>query len=127
MKSRFIGLAAIYMAIPAIAFAQPKEKEQLVGLWELKTSQNGAPTQPPRVGLEMFGEDGSCTTIVGTAIAKSAPVLQAIADELATGYGRWLQIGDRQFRVTFYSPLLKAGVVSGFQREKSTIFVSETG
>jgi hypothetical protein len=29
--------------------------------------------------------------------------------------------------VTFYSPLLKAGVVSGFQREKSTIFISKTG
>jgi hypothetical protein len=78
MKSRFIGLAAIYMAIPAIVFAQPKEKEQLVGLWELKTSQNDAPTQRPRVGLEIFGEDGSCTTIVGTALAKSAPVLQAM-------------------------------------------------
>jgi hypothetical protein len=127
MKSRFIGLAAIYLAIPALLSAQPKEKEQLAGVWELKISRSGTTAPPPRVGLEIFGEEGSCTTIVGTTIAKSTPVLQAIANELGTGYGRWVQIGDRQFRATSYSPLLKAGAVSGFQRTKSTIFMSETG
>jgi hypothetical protein len=127
MKNLLIGVTAIFMAIPAILFAQPNEKQPLVGMWELKFSQNGTAAQPPRVGLEIFGEDGACTTIVGTAIEKSTPVLQALADELGTGQGRWVQIGEREFQVTFYSPLLKSGVVSGFQRKKSTMLMSETG
>jgi hypothetical protein len=127
MKDRFIILAAIYMAIPALLLAQPKEKQPLVGLWELKISQNGVAAQPPRVGLEIFAEDGSCTTVVGTAIIKSTPVLQDLADELGTGQGRWAQTGDKEIQVTFYSPLLKSGVVRGFQRKKSTILMSESG
>jgi len=127
MKNLLTGVIAIFVAIPAILFAQPNEKQPLVGMWALKISQNGAAAQPPRVGLEIFGEDGTSTTVVGTAIAKSAPVLQDLADELGTGQGRWVQVGAREFQVTFYSPLLKSGVVSGFQRKKSTIFLSETG
>jgi hypothetical protein len=125
MKSRFIMLAAIYMALPAILLAQPKEQPPLVGLWELKIRQNGVAA--PRVGLEIFGEDGNCTTVVGTAVTKSTPPLQALADELGTGQGRWAQTGDKEFQVTFYSPLLKSGVVRGFQRKKSTILMSERG
>ena len=31
MKNRFIGLAAVYMLIPAVLLAQPAGKKQLVG------------------------------------------------------------------------------------------------
>jgi hypothetical protein len=64
MKRRFIMLAAIYMALPAILLAQPKEQPPLVGLWELKIRQNGVAA--PRVGLEIFGGDGnSCAVFRG--------------------------------------------------------------
>lgn len=125
MKRRFIILAAIYLALPALLLAEAKENRQLVGLWELKITENGVAA--PQVGLEIFNEDGSCTTVVGTANTKSTPVLQALADEIGTGQGRWAQTGDREFQVTFYSPLLKSGAVRGFQRWKGIILISERG
>jgi hypothetical protein len=52
MKRRFIMLAAIYMALPAILLAQPKEQPPLVGLWELKIRQNGVAAEVIAAKLE---------------------------------------------------------------------------
>ena len=55
MKKRFIGLAAVYMLIPAMLLAQPAGKKQLVGVWEVKVSPIG---QSPLLSLAMFAGDG---------------------------------------------------------------------
>jgi hypothetical protein len=126
MKNRFIGLAALYMAIPAILLAQPDEKARVVGVWEVKVAQGGVP-QAPLLGLVFFCENGSCTTILGNAIYKPPPALQGMVEAVGTGYGRWVQTGNREFRATVYSALLKAGAANGFERNQSTMVLSESG
>ena len=41
MKNRFIGLAAVYMLVPAILLAEPDGKKQLVGVWAVKEAPVG--------------------------------------------------------------------------------------
>jgi hypothetical protein len=41
MKKRFIGLAAVYMLVPAILLAQPAGKKQLAGVWAVKEAPAG--------------------------------------------------------------------------------------
>jgi hypothetical protein len=55
------------------------------------------------------------------------PPFQGFADELGPGYGRWLQTGEREFKLTFYAVLRKEGVVNGYQRIQSTMALSESG
>ena len=126
MKERFIGLAIVYMLIPAMLFAQPAGKKQLVGVWAVK----GAPvelSQPPLLSLAMFAGDGSFTTGVGYKALPPIPVVQDVATEVGPGYGRWATTGDREFRLTFYAVMRKAGLVNGFQRVQDTLALSESG
>jgi hypothetical protein len=111
MKKRFIGLAAVYMLIPAMLLAQSAGKKQLVGVWEVKVSPVG---QSPLSSLAMFGGDGSFTTGVGYKALPAISALQDVATEVGHGYGRWAATGDREFRLTFYAVMRKAGEGAGF-------------
>jgi hypothetical protein len=126
MKNRFIGLAAVYMLIPAMLLAQPAGKKQLVGVWAVKVSPVGQ-SQSPLLSLAMFGGDGSFTTGVGYKTLPPIPVVQDVATELGPGYGRWAATGDREFRLTFYAVMRKAGEAAGFQRVQDTLVLSESG
>ena len=127
MKNRFIGLAAVYMLIPAMLLAQPAGKKQLVGVWEVKVSPVEQ-SQSPLLSLAMFGGDGSFTTGVGY---KALPAISArfrtLRPRLGPGYGRWAATGDREFRLTFYAVMRKAGEGAGFQRVQDTLVLSESG
>jgi hypothetical protein len=126
MKKRFIGFAAAYMLIPAVLLAQPAGKNQLVGVWEVKESPYEQ-SQSPRLSLAMFGGDGSFTTGVGYKTLPPIPVVQDVATELGPGYGRWAATGDREFRLTFYAVMRKAGVGTALQRVQETLVLSESG
>jgi len=126
MKKRFIGLAAVYMLIPAMLLAQPAGKKRLVGVWEVKVSPVGR-SQSPLLSLAMFGGDGSFTTGVGYKALPAISALQEVATELGPGYGRWAATGDREFRLTFYAVMRKAGEGAGFQRVQDTLVLSESG
>ena len=126
MKKRFIGLAAVYILIPAVLLAQPAGKKQLVGVWEVKEAPVEQ-SQSPLLSLAMFGGDGSFTTGVGYKALPAIPVVQDIATELDPGYGRWAATGDREFFLTFYAMMRKAGAGTGFQRVQDTLVLSESG
>jgi hypothetical protein len=99
MKKRFIGLAAVYMLIPAVLLAQPAGKKQLVGVWEVEVSPYEQ-SQLPLLSLAMFGGDGSFTTSVGYKALPAISALQDVGTELGAGYGRWAATGDREFIAT---------------------------
>jgi len=116
----------VYMLIPAMLLAQPTGKKQLVGVWAVKETPVEQ-SQSPLLSLAMFGGDGSFSTGVGSKVLPPIPVVQDVATELGPGYGRWAATGDREFRLTFYAVMRKAGLVNGFQRVQNTLAVSESG
>ena len=111
---------------PAMLAAQPAEKKQLVGVWEVKVSPVGQ-SQSPLLSLAMYGADGSFTTVGGYMGFPSIPAVQEVANELGPGYGRWIATSDREFRLTFYSVMWKADLVKGYQRVQDTLVLSESG
>src|SRR5580704_17631697 len=98
---------------PAALITQPAEQKQLVGVWEVKVSPVG---QSPERSLAMYGDDGSVTTGGRYKALPPDSAIQDVADELGLGYGRWAATSDREFRLTFYSVMWKAGLVTGYQR-----------
>ena len=121
MKKRFIGLAAVSMLIPAMLLAQPAGKKQLVGVWAVKESPIEQ-SQSPLLSLAMFGGDGSFTTGVGYKTLPPLPVVQDVATEVGPGYGRWAATGDREFRLTFYAVMRKAGEPADSSESKTPWF-----
>ena len=77
---------------------------------------------PPLLSIAIFGEDGSFITTGNTKIS-----VQDLADERGPGYGRWAQTGDKEFKLTFYAVLLRAGEVKGYQRVNGTMVLSGSG
>src|SRR5271165_4936552 len=126
MKKRFIGLAAVYMLIPAMLLAQPAGKKRLVGVWEVKVSPVGR-SQSPLLSLAMFGGDGSFTTGVGYKALPAISALQNVATEVGPGFGRWAATGDREIRLTFYAIMWREGLGNGYQRVQETLALSEPG
>lgn len=126
MKNKFVGFAAMCVAIPAMLFAQPNEKKQVVGVWKVEVAKLGQ-SQPTLLSLAMFGEDGSFTTAVGYKSLPPIAAVQDIATEIGPGYGGWAAGGERKFRLTFYSVMWKAGLVNGFQRVQENLVLSEFG
>ena len=126
MKNGLVGLAVFCVAVPVMLLAQPaKKKETLTGVWEVKISAGGVPP-PPLLSIAIFGGDGSFTTTGNTKFSL-APPNQGLADERGPGYGRWTQTGDREFKLTFYAPLLKEGAVNGYLRVHSTMILADSG
>jgi hypothetical protein len=109
--------------LSAMLLREPAEKEPLVGVWEVSASPTG---QSPLLSLAMFGGDGSFTTVGGYKALPPVPAVDEIATELGPGCGRWATTGNREFRLTFYSVLWKAGLVNGFQRVQDTLTLSES-
>ena len=120
-KNGLIGLAFLCVTIPLMLVAQPAEKKALVGVWEVKISAEGGPPQP-LLSLAIFGGDGSFTTTGNTKFS-----LTGLADERGPGYGRWAQMSDKEFKLTFYAVLLKGGEVNGYLRVHSTMILSDSG
>jgi hypothetical protein len=108
---------------PAVPAGRPDAKERLVGVWEVNASPIG---QSPLLSLAMFGGDGSFTIAGGYKAVPPVPVVDEVATEVGPGYGRWTATGNREFRLTFYSVLWKAGLVNGFQRVRDTLTLSES-
>jgi hypothetical protein len=76
----------------------------------------------------MFGADGSFTTGGSYKILSSVPAVEDIATELGAGYGQWGTTDNAgEFRLTFYSVMWEAGLVSGYQRVQDTLVLSESG
>jgi hypothetical protein len=122
MKNRFVPVAVLCAAISVVALvAQSAEKNPIVGVWEVKVSAGGVPP-PPLLSIAIFGEDGSFITTGNTKIS-----VQDLADERGPGHGRWAQSGDKEFKLTFYAVLLRAGEVKGYQRVSTTMVLSESG
>jgi len=120
-KNRLIGLAFLCVTIPLMLVAQPAEKKTLVGVWEVKISAGGGPPQP-LLSIASFGGDGSFTTTGNTKFPQGLG-----SDERGPGYGRWVQTGDREFKLTFYAVLLKDGEVNGYLQVHATLILSESG
>ena len=78
----------------------------------MKISAGGGPPAP-LLSIASFGGDGSFTTTGNTKFSLALPN-QGLADERGPGYGRWAQMGDREFKLTFYAVLLKNGEVNGY-------------
>jgi hypothetical protein len=79
MKNRFIGLAAVYMLIPAVLLAEPAGKKQLVGVWDVKEAPVEQ-SQSPLLSVAMFRGDGSFTKVVGYKTLPAIPALQDVAN-----------------------------------------------
>jgi len=126
MRKRFVGFAAVCVLAPAMLFGQPAGKKQLVGVWAVKESPYEQ-SQSPLLSLAMFGGDGSFTTGVGYKAFPAISALQDVVTELGPGHGRWAATGDREFRLTFYAVMRKAGEGAGFQRVQETLVLSESG
>src|SRR5260370_656492 len=75
----------------------------------------------------MFGGDGSFTTAGGYKALPPIPAVQDIANEIGPGYGLWAATGAREFRLTSYAVMRKAGLVNGFQRVRDALVLSESG
>src|SRR5215469_14324087 len=110
-KNRIMGLAALYLLVPAMLLAQPAGKKQLVGVWAVREAQVGQ-SQLPLLSLAMFRGDGSFIKGVGYKALPAIAALQNVATELGPGCGRWAATGNRAFRLTFYSVLWKTGLVN---------------
>lgn len=123
-KTGLIGVVLLLAAVPANLVAQSSEKKTLAGVWEVRISAGGVAS--PLLSLTIFGQDGSFTTTGNTKFSL-APPNQDLGDERGPGYGRWAQTGDREFRLTFYVPLLKGGEVNGYMRVRCTMRLSESG
>ena len=108
---------------PALPVGESAAKKPLVGVWEVKVPPTG---QSPVLSLAMFAGDGSFTTAGGYKALPPVTAVPEVATELGPGCGRWAARGDREFRLTFYSVLWKAGVVNGFQRVQDTLTLSES-
>ena len=127
MKSRFIALIAVCMLVPATLLAQPASKKELVGVWEVREAQVGQ-SQPTVLSLAMFRGDGSFIKCVGYKALPAIAALQEIATELGPGYGGWAATdNEKEFRLTFYSVMRKAGRVNGFARIQSNEASPESG
>ena len=135
---------------PAIPIAQLAEKNQLMGVWEVKVSPVGQSQSPqssiamyghwvdgswdplkvsqsPQLSIVMYGADGSVATGDSYKALPPIPAVQDVANELGPGYGRWVAASDREFRLTYYSVMWKAGLVTGYQRVQETLDASESG
>jgi hypothetical protein len=110
---------------PTLA-GEPPGKKPLVGVWEVKVSSTGQ-WQSPLLSLAMYGGDGSFNTTGGYKALPSIPAVQDVATEIGLGYGQWAATGDKEFRLTYYSVLWKAGLVNGFQRVQDTLVLTESG
>jgi hypothetical protein len=111
---------------PAALMAPQAEQKQLVGVWEVKVSRVGQ-SQSPESGLAMYGDDGSVTTGGRYKALPPDSAVQDVANELGPGYGGWAATSDREFRLTFYSVMWKAGLVTGYLRVHDTLVLSESG
>ena len=105
---------------------EPTGKKPLAGVWEAKVSPIEQ-SQPPLLSLAMYSGDGSFNTTVGYKALPSIRTVQDVATEIGLGYGQWAATGDREFRLTYYSVLWKAGLVNGFQRVQDTLVLAESG
>jgi hypothetical protein len=101
-------------------------KKPLVGVWEVKVSPIGQ-SQSPLLSLAMYAGEGSFNTTGGYKALPSNPAVQDIATEIGLGYGQWAATGNKEFRLTYYSVLWKAGLVNGFQRVQDTLVLTESG
>jgi hypothetical protein len=126
MKNRFIGVAAMCIFIPVVLVAQPMGKKQPMGVWEVKVWPLGH-SESPLLSLAIFSRDGSFTTSVGYGTLPPIRAVQDIASDLGSGYGHWAITVNREFRLTFYSVMWKAGLVNGYQRVQDTLVLSEAG
>jgi hypothetical protein len=126
MNIRFFSVAAMCTILPVVVIAQPAEKKPLVGVWEVKVLPAGQ-SESPFLSLAIFSRDGSFTTSVGPRALPPIRAVQDIATELGSGYGQWVVTAKREFRLTFYSVMWKAGLVNGYQRVEDTLVLSETG
>jgi hypothetical protein len=124
MKKGLTVVALFLAAVPANLVAQSSEKKTLAGVWEAKISAGGV--QSPLLSIAIFGQDGSFTTSGNTKFSL-APPNQGLGDQRGPGYGRWMQTGDKEFRLAFYVPLLKEGKVNGYMRVRCTMRLSESG
>jgi hypothetical protein len=113
---------------PATPIAQPAEKNRLVGVWEVEVSP-AEQSQSPQLSIAMCSADGNFTTgtVGGYKAFPPIPAIQDVANERGPGYGRWAATNDKEFRLTFYSVMWKAGLVNGYQRVQETLVFSDSG
>jgi len=107
---------------PAGAVAPLSERK---GVWKWEASLPGFSAQP-MLGLNFVGEDGNSTSS-GASTAPRVPAVQAVANEIGPSFGQFVRTGEREFRLTTYALLWKAGQVNGFQRLQSRQTLSESG
>jgi len=112
--------------VSSVPVGEPAGKKPLVGVWEVKVSPIGQ-SQSPLLSLAMYAGDGSFNTTGGYKALPSIPAVQDVATEIGLGYGQWAATGDREFRLTYYCVLWKAGLVNGFQRVQDTLIMTESG
>src|SRR5215469_1061636 len=112
--------------VSSMPVGEPAGKKPLVGVWEVKEAPIGQ-SQSPLLSLAMYAGDGSFNTTGGYKALPSIPAVQDVATEIGLGHGQWAATGDREFRLTYYCVLWKAGLVNGFQRVQDTLVMTESG
>ena len=111
--------------IPATVAAQPVERK---GVWEVKAGRGAGISGPPRLGLILSREDGTWSEDTGWRRTGQVTSTKGVADQIISpSYGRLVKTGDREYRLTFYYVLLKAGLVNGFVRVQSNEVSPESG
>jgi hypothetical protein len=83
MKKTLIALAAVSLVIPAVLFAEPGEKKDMTGVWEVSILPTGVPPPPIRA-LSMFLKGGSFVATLNRSVPP-APPIQAVAADMGPG------------------------------------------
>jgi hypothetical protein len=126
MRKRFIGLAAVYMLIPAMLLGQPAGKKELVGVWAAKEAPVEQ-SQSPLLSLAMFGGEGSFTNGRWIQGASTCSRGSGLGDRDRPRVWPMGRHGGKEFQLTYYSVLWKEGLVNGFQRVQGTLALTESG
>jgi hypothetical protein len=109
-------------AIPVTLLAQSREKKTLVGREDI----GGWRTTTASIEPHDFWRGRQLHHNAQYETARRSAV-SWLCGRAGTGYGRWVQTGDGEFKLTFYSILWKEGVVNGYQRVRSTMILSDSG
>jgi hypothetical protein len=104
---RVIALAVVYVGISITLLAQSPHKKSLAGTWDLKVQVEHMPGTISAVSI--------CTPSGGLTH------IQAAGNHFDYGGGRWVPIGQSEFRLTFVTQTNdKAGVRTGSQHVDGT-------
>jgi len=126
---KLVSLGAMLVMAASLSMAQNDSNGLTVaGVWRVRVTPEvppGAPV-PTLFEVAMYSKDGSFTSSADTALPPIPPV-QAIGTQRGVAVGNYIRVGGREFRLTFYAPILNNGSVTGFMKVTDTIVLTADG